>query len=151
MLIQRMVMPAAAAFLLALTALAQAPSQDAPSGCSGDTVDRMGPQIAEQARSFLARLKAAVEANKKADVASMVMFPLRWNVQGRRTTIPSRAAFLRKYDQIMNANVKSKISDEKSSRCLFVNYRGFMIGDGEVWIREASPGVLKIVTVNQTE
>jgi hypothetical protein len=150
MLIQRIVMPATAA-LFALTALAQAPSQDVPSGCSGDTVDRMEPQTAEQARSFLARLKAAVEANKKADVASMVMFPLRWNVQGHRTTIASRAAFVRKYDQIINANVKSKISDEKSSRCLFANYQGFMIGDGEVWIRETSPGVLKIVTVNQTE
>ena len=78
----------------------------------------------------------------------MVFYPLEVNVSDQKLHVQSRESFLRHYRRIIDAQVRGRIVDEKSSRCLFANSQGFMVGDGEVWFREVAPGVFKIVTIN---
>jgi len=108
----------------------------------------MGPEIATQSRAFLAKLKAAVQARDKSKVSQMVSYPLQVNRSSKTIHIKNREEFVRRYDTIVNAIVSAKIIDEASSRCLFSNSQGFMIGDGEVWFKGLSPGVFKIITIN---
>jgi len=108
----------------------------------------MGPEIARQSRDFLAKLKAAVQVNDRAKVASMILYPLEVNMRSEKLHVGDRKTFLARYGHIINAQVRAKILDEKSSRCLFSNPQGFMVGDGEVWFREFASGVFKIVTIN---
>ncbi len=65
----------------------------------------------------------------------------------RKTHIRTKAAFLNQYDAIFDAHVRQTIV-QQSAKCLFGNYQGAMIGDGEVWFREQQNGTMKIVTVN---
>jgi hypothetical protein len=108
----------------------------------------MGPEIARQSRDFLATLRMAVQANDRAKVASMILYPLEVNMGKKKLHVGDRKTFLRQYRLIIDAQVRAKVLDEKSSRCLFANWQGFMVGDGEVWFRELAPGVFKIVTIN---
>jgi len=117
-------------------------------GCPGDTVDRLGSEIAKRSRAFLTELKSAVEASNKTKVASMIRFPLRVATPKKQIEIKNREEFLYNYDHIFTPAVKAKIADEASSRCLFANWQGFMVGDGEVWFREVRPGTFRLVTVN---
>jgi hypothetical protein len=81
----------------------------------------------------------------------MVHYPLKFNTSKKNSLIEDRKQFLRQYARIMDAAVRSKILDDKSSRCLFANWQGFMIGDGEVWFQESSPGLFEIITVNAND
>jgi hypothetical protein len=136
---------------LAMPAFPQTPPANSQSDCGSDTVDSTGPETARGARAFLAKLKAAVQANDKKAVASMVHYPLKFNTSKKNSLIEDRKQFLRQYSRIMDAAVRSKIVDDKSSRCLFANWQGFMIGDGEVWFQESSPGLFEIITVNAND
>ena len=137
-------------FLASFAVIAPYQSKDASaeSGCSGDTVDRLGPGIAKRARAFLSELKSAVELSDKTKVAGMAKFPLRVSTPAKRLEIKDREEFLYNYDHIFTPDIVAKITDEKSFRCLFANRQGFMVGDGEVWFREVTPGTFRIVTVN---
>ena len=122
-----------------------------PSGqaeCAGDTVDRMGPEVAKQARDFLGKLRNAVQRNEKKQVASMVRYPISIHFADKTTVIRNADEFTRNYRRIVSDSVKAEIIDEKSSRCLFANSQGFMVGDGEVWFQEFPQGVFKIITFN---
>jgi hypothetical protein len=39
---------------------------------------------------------------------------------------------------------------QQSAKCLFGNYQGAMIGNGEVWFSQQQRGGMKIITVNPT-
>jgi hypothetical protein len=81
-------------------------------------------------------------------VASMLQYPLAVHIADKTSPVHNPDEFLRNYSRIVNRSVKAAILDEKSSRCLFSNPDGFMIGDGEVWFREISSAVFKIITFN---
>ena len=126
--------------------------QSAPTGgdfgCPGDTVDRLEPTIARQARDFLERLSKAVQNDNEKQVASMLQYPLGVGIASRTFRVHNPEEFLRNYRRIVNPTVKAAILDKKSSRCLFFNPQGFMVGDGEVWFKETSQGVFKVITFN---
>lgn len=117
-------------------------------GCSGDTVDRLGVAVAKRSRAFLGRLNKAVQERDKKQVASMLRYPTDVHIADKTFPIRNPEEFVRNYERIVNGSVKAAILDEKSSRCLFSSPEGFMVGDGEVWFKEVSPGVLKVVTFN---
>jgi hypothetical protein len=77
----------------------------------------------------------------------MISFPLLVIHGERRTSIRSKTQFLRQYDTIFDANVRQAIA-RQSARCLFGNYQGTMIGNGEVWFSQQANGAMKIITVN---
>ena len=131
--------------------LAQSKDAGAASECGGDTVDKLGPEKAKLARAFLSELKSAVEQDQRSKVASMIRFPLRVVTPKKRLAIKDREEFLYNYDHILTAKVKAMIGDEMSSKCLFANWQGYMVGDGEVWFTEMTSGTLKIITFNVDE
>ena len=127
---------------------AQAVPSGGGSGCPGDTVDRMGEEIAKQSRAFLGKLSKAVQEDDKKRVASMLHYPVNVHIADKTFPVHNPEEFMRNYGRIVNRSVKAKLLDEKSSRCLFSSPEGFMVGDGEVWFKEFSPGVFKVFTFN---
>ncbi|MFZ0313817.1 MAG: hypothetical protein WAL85_14005 [Candidatus Korobacteraceae bacterium] len=122
---------------------------DSPA-CSGSTVDLQGADFAQKSRAFLAELQNAVKAEDKAKVAAMISYPLLVIHGEHKIRVKSQAEFLKQYTAIFDAHVRQAIA-QQSAKCLFGNYQGAMIGDGEVWFREQQPnGTMKIVTVNSS-
>jgi hypothetical protein len=121
-------------------------AQAAP-GCEGSTVDAQGPETAKTARAFLAQLQAAVRANDKEKIADMISYPVNVNSAGKRTRIRTKEIFLARYDTVFNERIRKAILDQ-SSRCLFGNSNGEMIGNGEIWFDEINNGPVKIYAIN---
>ena len=130
---------------------AQSKDANAESKCPGETVDRLGPEKAKPPRAFLSELTAAVELDQKSKVANMMRYPLLVATPQKRLEIGDREEFLYNYDHILTPKVKAEIRDEMSSRCLFVNWQGFMVGRGEVWFKEISPGTFRVITIGTEE
>jgi len=117
--------------------------------CEGSTVDTQGEKTAKAARAFLADLQAAVQGNDKDKIAGMVSYPLNFIHDGKRSRIRDKQNFLGRYDAIFSEHVRATIL-KQSSQCLFGNYQGEMIGNGEVWFSEMQDGAVKIITVNSS-
>lgn len=117
--------------------------------CNGSTVDLQGADFAQKSRTFLSELQNAAKADDKAKVAAMISYPLLMIHGSRKTHIKTKAEFLGQYEAIFDAHVRQAIA-QQSVKCLFGNYQGAMIGDGEVWFREQPNGTMKIVTINST-
>ena len=132
-------------FAIALPASAQS-SPDAPA-CQGSTVDLQGADEAKKSRAFLADLQQAVSSGDKSRVAAMVSYPLLVIRGSRKTHIKTKAAFLSSYGTIFDGHVRKAVT-QQTSKCLFGNYQGAMIGNGEVWFSEQANGTMKIISVN---
>jgi hypothetical protein len=115
--------------------------------CSGSTVDVQGAEVAKKSRAFLAELQSAVSTDDKNKVAAMISYPLLVIHGSQRTRIKTKAAFLSGYPRIFDDQVRRSIA-QQSAKCLFGNYQGTMIGNGEVWFSEQQNGTVKIITVN---
>lgn len=76
----------------------------------------------------------------------MLQYPLDAHIADKRFSVHNPGEFLLNYSRIVNRSVTAAILDEKSSRCLFPSPEGFMVGDGEVWFKEVSPGAFRIIT-----
>jgi len=136
--------------LLVWTALpVRAQTTPDPEACKGSTVDLQGADFALKSRAFLTELQSAVKAEDKAKVAAMISYPLLVIHGSRKTRIKTKQELLHQYDAIFDAHVRQAIA-QQSAKCLFGNYQGAMIGDGEVWFREQPNGRMKIVTVNSS-
>jgi len=117
--------------------------------CEGSTVDTQGPKTAKAARSFLVDLQAAVQANDKKKIAAMISYPMNFIHDSKRARIRDKQTFLSRYDTVFNEHIRDAIL-KQSAHCLFGNYQGEMIGNGEVWFSEMQDGSLKIITVNSS-
>ncbi len=139
----------AAALLLSLAVAlpASAQSSSDTQACQGSTVDLQGADVAKKSRAFLADLQSAVKSGNRNKVATMVSYPLLVIHGGRKTRIKTKAAFLSSYDTIFDEHVRKAVA-QQTSKCLFGNYQGAMIGNGEVWFSEQANGTMKIISVN---
>ena len=79
----------------------------------------------------------------------MISYPLLVIRGASKSRIRTKTQFLAHYKSIFDAHVRHTIA-QQSAKCLFGNYQGTMIGDGEVWYRQQASGKMKIVTVNPT-
>lgn len=99
-------------------------------------------------KSFLQQLQIAVAADERERVVAMVELPVTIMVEGRRMKLRSRSQLLKYYDVAFDSKVKGFIAKQKFSD-LFCNWRGVMIGRGEVWINGiGQPSQLKIIAIN---
>ena len=97
---------------------------------------------------FLRTLKTAVAHNDRKKVASLIDFPIIARVHGKSEHVKSASQFVRWYPQIFNPHVKKAVAAQQA-KDLFVNWRGVMIGDGEIWFGPAvKGGRLQIFAVN---
>jgi len=118
--------------------------------CGGNsTVDALGVKTAASARAFLDQLQAGVQSNNKEQIAGMISYPLLVLRSGKRTHVQRKQAFLTNYGLIVTDPVRDAILHQ-TAQCLFGNSSGAMVGNGEVWLREESPGQWKIITINES-
>jgi len=139
----------AALFVLSLAIALPASAQSSPDtqACQGSTVDLLGADVAKKSRAFLADLQQAVSSGNRSKVAAMVSYPLLVIHGGRRTHVKTKAAFLSSYGTIFDEHVRKAVA-QQTSKCLFGNYQGAMIGNGELWFSEQANGTMKIISVN---
>ena len=118
-------------------------------GCPNSTVaEARGAEFAAQAKTFLAKLQLAVKQEDAKQFAALVRYPVR--VIGTRSMkVNASQELIRKYPSLMTAKMRQAIL-EQSGDCMFGNYRGVMIGRGEIWFDEQPDGSMKVITINTT-
>ena len=103
---------------------------------------------AAAAERFFRDLQRAVTRNERGKVAGMVDYPLRVTIAGRKRTLNKKTDLLRRYDLVFNREVRQALARQKA-RELFVNWRGVMIGSGEIWFSLRPHGkAFRITAIN---
>jgi len=104
--------------------------------------------------AFVPRLQAAVRANDRRAVISLIAFPLRVNGVAGAEIYKDRRSVERDFARIFTPKVRRAILDQ-APNSLFVRDQGAMIGSGEVWIAQTCPnracspaGAVRIIAVN---
>jgi hypothetical protein len=92
-------------------------------------VERVAGLKAEELRRFLTELKARVAKADRRWVCGVIQFPLKREGRSVRNATQCRS----EYSAIFGKSVVEAIVAQQFE-ALFVNARGVMIGDGEVWI-----------------
>lgn len=116
-------------------------------GCHRSTVEDFAPSLGPKARAFLAELKAALKSGDKKRVAGLVHYPLKVTSSHGNRVVRSSTEFVKDYDHLLTPLV-TKAVEQQVPACLFANYQGVMIGDGEIWFEEQQNGSMKIKTIN---
>ena len=99
---------------------------------------------------FLRHLQEVVRQGKRREVAALIDFPITVRIAGGPTQLRRKSDLLKHYDAIFNSRVRGKLKTQRASN-LFVNWRGVMIGNGEIWFNQMPGGdkaPLKITAVN---
>ena len=137
--------------LLIAGAWLSAQAQNVPDSqaCEGSTADNQGADFAQKSRAFLAALQTAIHDGDKTKVASMVSYPVMVIHGGQKTRVKTKSQLIAEYGSIFDAHVLQAIA-QQTAKCLFGNYQGAMIGNGEVWFSPQQDGAMKIITVNPT-
>ncbi len=116
--------------------------------CGHSTVeDAWGRDFASRAKAFLAELQAVVEKDDSARFASLVRYPVRVFDGSSRAKVSTAAELIKRYPSFMSPAVRKAILDQ-SPACLFGNYQGVMIGDGQIWFTEQPNQKMRIITIN---
>jgi hypothetical protein len=103
------------------------------------------------AEKFVAELQRAVAANDRRKVSRMVLYPLRTRLGRRPVVLRGPRDFLRRYDALFNRHVRAVLAAHQPGEQLFRNWRGFMLGRGEIWFEQlADTGEIRIIAVNNT-
>jgi len=98
-------------------------------------------------RDVMATLQQAIHKHDAEAVAALVSYPITINPKTPRAlTIRTPKEFGTHYDQIVTPHIAEVIENQRYEG-LFVNYKGAMFGEGEVWIA----GICKDKTCRQTD
>lgn len=95
-----------------------------------------GVDDAAQFETVFTRLQGLVAAGNKEAVADYILYPLHVYAQGVPTIYPSRDELLKNYDTVFTAKVKDAFAKQKVKET-FVNYKGVMVGGGEIWFTQS--------------
>lgn len=119
-------------FLLAATLIAGVTPVLASENEVNQNIDQLlGDHTKYQA--VIVALQKAVAANDAKSVAALVDYPIGVKINGKETHIKSAKAFEENYQGIVTPAIAKVIIDQKYGN-LFVNYKGIMFGDGQVWV-----------------
>jgi hypothetical protein len=102
----------------------------------------------ELARAFLVALQKAVASDDRRKVASMIRYPIVIWARDRNVRFKTPASLAASYELIFTAAIKKTIAEARTE-CLFTNWKGVMIHDGEIWMGAGSKGGLQIITINR--
>ncbi|MFD0618470.1 hypothetical protein ACFQZR_13455 [Paenibacillus sp. GCM10027629] len=83
--------------------------------------------------TFLAKLQKAVAEDNLNEVATYMSYPLNLIKNSKKIIIYTKEQFVQKYDRIMTSHVQKKLLAQNAED-VFVNAKGIMIGEGEMWI-----------------
>ncbi len=88
---------------------------------------------------FVKDLQYMVANENKEEIAKLIRYPL-------NSTIKTNSDFLSNYDKIITPKVKEALA-KANLKQLFRNYKGVMIGDGDIWIAQEEKD-FKIIAIN---
>jgi hypothetical protein len=115
--------------------------------CHHSTVEDFAPGLAPKARAFLGELQTAVKAGDRQKLAALVRYPLDVYSAKEHRAVRTSAELIRDFDRLFTPSVRKAI-EQQMPACLFANFQGVMIGDGEVWFEEQQNGTMKVKTLN---
>ena len=102
---------------------------------------------ASNVSSFLADLQKSVAADDRKHVASLVRYPITIMVKGKRVSLHTQEQLLKYYDVAFDSKVKGFLAKQRFPD-LFCNWKGIMIGRGEIWFNSAENWPLRIIAIN---
>ena len=86
-----------------------------------------------QTKAFFNEIKRTVVSGDKRAVSGMIAYPTTVDLPGvKNKKVRTRAEFEANFEAIINQKVVKAVQDQAYAN-LFVNWRGVMIGNGEVW------------------
>lgn len=92
-------------------------------------------------------LQKNVKEGKKTEAANLMVYPLKVNHNGKTMQIKTKKDFIAKYDKIITAKVKQALLAQKVDK-VFVNWKGVMVGNGELWMGQVGEQV-GVFVINQ--
>jgi len=111
----------------------------------------------ERYLAFFQQLKDSVVRDDRKAVAGLLNYPLDVFHGRRRTVVRSPVEFLKRYPEVFNENVIRAVKSQEAN-ALFANWRGVMLGNGQVWFSGVCAGknrdqpcadkVIKVITIN---
>lgn len=84
-------------------------------------------------QAVIVALQKAVADHDAKGVAALVDYPIGVEINGKETNVKTAKVFEENYDAIMTPAIAKAVTDQAYGE-LFVNYKGIMFGDGQVWI-----------------
>lgn len=101
--------------------------------------DIAGITRVHELKIFVKDLQYLAANDNKEQISKLIRYPL-------NSTIKTEADFLEGYDKMITPKVKSALA-KANLRQLFRNYKGVMIGNGEIWIVQEEKD-FKIIAIN---
>ncbi|HKZ66337.1 MAG TPA: hypothetical protein VJ111_08290 [Chitinophagaceae bacterium] len=88
---------------------------------------------------FIKDLQYIVANDNREEISKLIRYPL-------NSTIKTQSDFLANYNKIITPKIKDALA-KANLRQLFRNYKGVMIGNGEIWIAQEGKD-FKIIAIN---
>lgn len=103
---------------------------------------------AEFEADFLTIQELVAKENKEA-VAEYIQYPLNVYNTKEKINIQNKEELINHYNEIFTARVKNAFARQKLDN-IFVNYKGVMVGQGEVWFTQSASSKNRyvILTIN---
>jgi hypothetical protein len=86
-------------------------------------------------KAFFNEVKTAIETEQPAALGQLVLYPIEIHVQDSVVTVRTSQEFRAQYGKIISSDVKKAVLAQKPDE-LFKNWRGVMVGRGELWFAE---------------
>ncbi|NQX55772.1 hypothetical protein HQN86_19275 [Pedobacter panaciterrae] len=86
-----------------------------------------------EVENFMKKAKDAILENDRQWLISRIKYPINVTLNHKRIAIKSQKQMSVNFSQIFHAEFKRKIKDACTCN-MFTNYRGTMLGAGEIWI-----------------
>jgi hypothetical protein len=109
------------------------PAADVDDGAAVDRAIDEALGDHRQYRAVIEGFQQAVAAHDADAAAELVDYPISVTIDGGDVTLDDANAFARRYDEFMTPAITTAITSQKYEE-LFVNYKGVMFGDGQVWV-----------------
>ncbi len=136
--------------ILVLVSQSAAVAQALDTACgqkhSGPIFSEIGTSEKE-AGAFLRSLQKALASDDRKRVLSMVEYPIAAWAGDRDVKFESATRLLPSYERVFTARLKRTIAEARV-QCLFTNWQGAMVHDGEVWFRPVAGHGLRIIKIN---
>lgn len=93
-----------------------------------------------QVEAYMKKVKTAILNNNKEWLSTQVSYPYKASTpEGKIVSLKNKQEFISKYSLVVSDGLKKRIANICTCN-LFMNYRGVMLGNGEVWINERPGG-----------
>lgn len=125
-----------------------APTPSAPAD-SGNPFETAGIEDPEAFRAMFEEVKKAAAEGDKETVARHALYPILVNAGKVSVKIEDKEELISQYDRIFTPNVLKALAAQDAGD-LFVNWKGVMAGNGEIWFGATNekPQRYGIITVN---